>query len=191
MSQTPSSGPDIDAVLRLQTELKDESPRGVVLISSAMLEEALRELIIAFLVPNTSSSDTLFNGPTSAFGSFSAKIDVAYRLGLISDKFCRDLHLIRRIRNDIAHNPESFSFESASAKERINALSQSHGIYARSPNWVKAQETISLKDQFLEAASWMLFYMAAEHERVSTLKAARTEFGYSFSMDESTGLKKE
>ena len=69
MSDAPRPGPDFDAVLRLQAELKNESPRGVALISAAMLEEALRELLMAFLVPNPSSSDTLFDGPTSPLGS--------------------------------------------------------------------------------------------------------------------------
>ena len=107
---TPEPGPDFEAVFRLQAELKGESPRGIVLVSAAMLEEALRELLVAFLVPNASASDTLFDGPMAPFGSFSAKIDAAYRLGLVSDKFCRDLHVIRRIRNDVAHQPRGFAW---------------------------------------------------------------------------------
>ena len=155
-----------------------------------MLEEGLRELLSGFLVPNPSSSDTLFDGPTSPFGSFSAKIDVAYRLSLVSDKFCRDLHIIRRIRNEVAHKPQGFTFEDQGTRERIAALSQSHGIYLRSPNWVVQQPgPLSLRDQFLEAASWMLFFLVAERERITPLAARHLEFGYVFSMDEPKGLK--
>jgi hypothetical protein len=154
-----------------------------------MLEEALRELILAFLVPNPSSSDTLFDGPTSPFGSFSAKIDAAHRFGLVSDKFSRDLHIIRRIRNDVAHKPQGFSFEDPSPKERIGALSQSHGIYFRSPTWAGAHGPLSCRDQFLEASSWMLFFLAAERERITPLVARGHEFGYRMSMDEPNGLK--
>lgn len=133
----PEPGPDFDAVTRLQAELRGESPRGIVLVSSAMLEEALHELMLCFLVPNPSSSDSLFEGPTSPFGSFSSKIDGSFRLGLISHQFCRDLHLIRKIRNDVAHRPKGFTFEEPSAKARVLALTQSHGIFSRSPEWVE------------------------------------------------------
>lgn len=188
MPDTPEPGADFDAVLRLQTELKNESPRGVVLVATAMLEEALRELLSGFLVPNPTSSDTLFDGPNSPFGSLSAKIDAAYRLSIVSDKFCRDLHIIRRIRNEVAHKPQGFSFEDQGTRERIAALSQSHGIYLRSPDWLAQQPSpLSLRDQFLEAASWMLFFLVAERERITPLTARCLEFGYEFSMDEPRG----
>ncbi|BCM25101.1 hypothetical protein [Methyloradius palustris] len=188
MSKTHKPGPDFDAVMRLQAELKSESPRGVVLIATAMLEEALIELLLAFLIPNPSSSDTLFDGPNSPFGSFSAKIDGAYRLGLISDKFCRDLHIIRRIRNDVAHQPQRFQFEDASPKGRIESLSKSHGIYDRSPNWIKSTGLPSCRDQFLEAASWMLFFLSAERPRVKAIAPTTQEFGYRATMDSESGL---
>jgi hypothetical protein len=181
-------GPDFEAVYRLTNELKDESPRGVVLIATAMLEELLRELMLVFLIPNPSSSDTLFDGPNSPFGSLSSKIDGAYRMGLISNSLCRDLHVIRRIRNEVAHQPQSFSFEGPSSKNRIEALTKSHGMYERSPKWVEKMGHPSLRHQFLEAASWMLFFLAAEKGRVQTVRVKGQEFGYFATMDSETGL---
>src|SRR5690349_19793079 len=98
-SEITKPGFDFDAVSRLYTELDKESDRGAVLVSTAMLDEALSQLLIAHLVPNPTSSDSLFDGSNAPLQSFSAKIDVGYRLALISDRFCRDLHVIRRIRN--------------------------------------------------------------------------------------------
>ncbi|UHH30526.1 hypothetical protein LUW10_01425 [Pseudomonas veronii] len=184
-------GPDFDAVKRFEKELGDESPRGVVLIGTAMLEEKLRELIVATLVPNPSSSDTLFDGPNSAFGSLSSKIDGAYRMGLISNTFCRDLHVIRRIRNEVAHEPQSFRFEDPSPKNRIESLSNSHGMYKRSPNWIEKNGVPSLKAQFIEAVSWMVFYLAAEKVRCQTLAARSLEFGYLFTFDSDGGLHED
>jgi DNA-binding MltR family transcriptional regulator len=184
----PEPGPDFDAVRRLQAELRSESPRGIVLVSAAMLEEAVRELMLARLVPMSSGSDPLFDGPMSPFGSFSAKIDGAYRLGILSHQFCRDMHIIRRIRNEVAHEPKEFRFEDAGTSARVIALSQSHGIFARSPKWLREHASPSLKDQFLEAATWMLFYMTAERERLTTLQPHALEFGYLASMDDESGL---
>ena len=183
MQTPPKHGPDFDAVIRLQAELKDESPRGVVLIATAMLEEALRELLVAYLVPNASSSDTLLDGLNSAVGTFSSKIDIAYRLGLVSHSFCRDLHVIRRIRNDVAHQPKGFKFEDASPEQRILALSKSHGLFSRSPKWVEQNGQPSLRDQFIEASSWMLFFLAAERERLKPLHPRSQEFGYVTTFD--------
>lgn len=182
-------GPDFDAVIRLNNELKNESARGVVLIATAMIEEQLREVLLATLVPNPSSSDTLFDGPNSPFGSLSSKIDVAYRLGIISDKLCRDLHIVRRIRNDVAHQPQSFRFEDPSPKNRIETLGKSHGIFERSPKWVEKNGYPSLRSQFLEAASWMLFFLAAERVRRPTLSMRTPEFGYVMTHDEEQGLR--
>lgn len=186
--KTPEPGPDFDAVIRLQAELRAESPRGIVLVSAAMLEEALQELMLARLVPNSSSSDALFDGPMSPFGSFSAKIDGAYRLAIISHKFSRDLHIIRRIRNEVAHQPKGFTFDDSGTKARVTNLSHSHGIFRRSPTWVEQRGTLSVADQFLEAATWMLFYLAAERERVATFEPHPPEFGYRASMDHESGL---
>lgn len=185
---TPEPGPDFNAVSRLQSELRGESPRGIVLVSAAMLEEALKEIMIGHLVPNSSATDTLFDGPSSPFGSFSAKIDGAYRLDLISHQFCRDLHIIRRIRNEVAHQPKGFTFDERNTKDRISALSQSHGIFIRSPKWVIENGQPSLQDQFLEAATWMLFFLAAERERVKVLQSRTAEFGYKATMDHESGL---
>lgn len=185
------SGADFDAVKRFQKELGDESPRGVVLIGTAMLEEKLRELMIATLVPNPTSSDNLFDGPNSAFGSLSSKIDGAYRMGLLSNSFCRDLHVIRRIRNEVAHEPQSFRFEDPSPKNRIESLSNSHGMYKRSPNWVEKNGFPSLKSQFIESVSWMVFYLAAKKERCSALNTPSLEFGYRFTYDSDNGLPED
>lgn len=187
MQDTPP-GPDFDAVIRLVSELKDESPRGVVLIATAMLEEALRELLLAFLVPNASAADTILDGPNSPFGTLSAKIDAAYRLGLVSANFCRDLHLIRRLRNDVAHQPKGFNFEEPATEQRVLALSKSHGLFARSPKWLKERGQPDLRAQFIEASSWMLFYLAAERERVTPLRPRSQEFGYVATLDHESGL---
>jgi DNA-binding MltR family transcriptional regulator len=186
---TPEPGPDFDAVTRLQAELKKESDRGAVLVASAMIEEALRELLVAYLVPNSSSNDSLFDGTNAPLQSYSSKIDAAFRMGVISDRFCRDLHVVRRIRNDVAHRPSGCDFVDSSIKDRVAALSQSHGIFRRSPKWVQKHGVPTTRDQFIEAASWMLFYLCAEQPRIKSLIAADNEFGYSVSLDDMDSIR--
>lgn len=109
-------------------------------------------------------------------------------MGLISNQFCRDLHLIRKIRNDVAHQPKSFRFEDSSPSSRIEALTKSHGIFARSPKWVEEHGTPSLREQFTETKSWMLFFLAAEKARVKATKPSDLEFGYFATLDTTPGL---
>ena len=184
MTEAPEPGPDFDAVLRLGAEFKKESDRGAVLVAAAMLEEALRELLLAHLVPSTSSTDLLFEGTNAPLNAFSSKIDMSFRLGLVSDRFCRDLHVVRRMRNDVAHRATGCTFEDASLRDRALALTKSYGLFERSPEWRKKVGPQSARQQFIESASWMLFFLAAEQARVPVLKARHLEFGYEMSMDE-------
>lgn len=177
-------GPDFEAVLRLYKELDKESDRGAVLVAGAMLEEALEGLLVTHLVANPTASDPLFDGPNAPLQSFSAKIDIAYRLGLYSDRSCRDLHVIRRIRNDVAHRAAGCSFQDTSIGDRVRALTASHGIFERSPKWVEKEGPPNIRAQFIEAASWMLFYLIAERARTKHLSAKHLEFGYIVTMDE-------
>ena len=67
-----------------------------------MLDELLKQLIAAHLLP-CAGQETLFSGAAAPLSFFSSRIDLAHRIGLISPRLARDLHLIRRIRNDFAH----------------------------------------------------------------------------------------
>jgi DNA-binding MltR family transcriptional regulator len=177
-------GPDFDAVLRLYEELDKESDRGAVLVAGAMLDEALAGLLLTHLVANPTATDPLFDGPNAPLQSFSSKIDAAYRMGLFSDRFCRDLHVIRRIRNDVAHRAAGCSFQDTSITDRVRALTASHGIFERSPKWVAKKGPPDIRAQFIEAASWMLFYLIAERARTKHLSAKHPEFGYIVTMDD-------
>src|SRR5437868_9115545 len=92
------------AVPRLHAELQAESDRGAVLVAGSMLDVALQQLLVAYFA-DSGTPDPLFEGANAPLHSLSAKIDLASRLGFISDGLARDLHVIRRIRNDFAHRP--------------------------------------------------------------------------------------
>jgi hypothetical protein len=151
-----------DAIDRLESGLMRESDRGGVLIAAAMLEEALRDLIFAHLVPCATKEDSLLDGPNSAFGSFATKIDGAFRLGLISGTLTRDLHIVRKLRNDVAHAPSDFSYDDHGSQQRIAELCKSHGVYDRSPDyvaWKKENREWTARHRFIESATYMLLVL--------------------------------
>ena len=107
-----------------RSSLLDESDRGLVLVGAAFIEEQLEALLRAHFLferslQNPAIEDAekfgkviskLFGyGP---LGSFYAKADMAYSLGLIPEWEHWRIDLLRDVRNSFAHNIESSRFES-------------------------------------------------------------------------------
>lgn len=116
----------------LSKEWSTGSDRSCVIVVASIINELLGQLIRARLAPNPSSNDTLFDGPNAPFSSFSARIDVAYRIGTISSTLCRDLHTIRRLRNRFAHSIESCTFTDTWCKDQVEELMRSLQLQERS-----------------------------------------------------------
>ncbi len=103
---------------------KQESDRSAAILTASFLEEILEKAIRDFLIEDQ-FVDTLFKGH-SPLSTFSAKIDSAYALGLITKDMKRDLDTIRKIRNYFAHNWNVVSFDDSPVSDfcrnlKINA----------------------------------------------------------------------
>jgi DNA-binding MltR family transcriptional regulator len=125
MSETVDDDAEKDAVFgnlnRLHRILRQLDERGLVLALAAFAEEALGDLIKAFLIPGDPAKQLLevFNAP---LGTFSARIKMAYSLGLVTKRQHADLDRLRRIRNEFAHNWEPMSFNDQKVADHITAL---------------------------------------------------------------------
>jgi DNA-binding MltR family transcriptional regulator len=106
---------------RLSQILGKLDERGLVLALAAFAEEALGDLIEAFLIPGDPAKQLLegFNAP---LGTFSARIKMAYSVGLITKRQHADLDQLRRIRNEFAHNWEPMSFNDQKITAHIRTL---------------------------------------------------------------------
>ena len=100
--------------------LRNESPRGQVLISTGFIEEHLKRTLLAFMreVPQAAR---LVDGANAPLGTLSARIEACYVLGLIAENEHHDLGLLRKIRNDFAHDIHT-SFETPSVVDRCRQL---------------------------------------------------------------------
>jgi DNA-binding MltR family transcriptional regulator len=110
-----------DEVFELQTALYAESDRGCALIAAAFLDSALEQLLRAFFVDDSDVANGLLRG-RGGLSSFSARIDQAYLVGLIAPLAKRDLHLVRKIRNDFAHTGTEVRFTDAAIAARCSEL---------------------------------------------------------------------
>ena len=136
-------------------EFAKESDRASVILSVAMLDKALETIIKARLLPTDSPDDSLSEGAYSPIANFSARVDLAHRTGLISTKFCRDLHIIRKIRNDFAHNITGCSFEDTSVRSRIIELNRSSLIIDKFPQ-IREKLPLGCRGDFQITVSCML-----------------------------------
>jgi hypothetical protein len=73
----------------LKTEFGKERDRACVILSVAMLDQALESLLGCYLVAVPGSEDPLLDGVCAPISTFSSRIDIAFRLGLISSRFSR------------------------------------------------------------------------------------------------------
>jgi len=103
-------------------EFRNESDRAAVILGASKLDQLLGMLLEHYLLPCPNSSDQLFsnNGP---LGTFSSKIDLCYRLGLIDAEFSKSIHLIRRMRNSFAHEVYGAKLSEGSHRDRVRSLS--------------------------------------------------------------------
>ena len=87
------------------------------------LDQQLKSTIGAFLI-KSSDKDALLNGFNAPIGTFSARIKMAFCLGLITDEERSDANTMRKIRNEFAHDHKA-SFEDQSIIDLCNNLHHS------------------------------------------------------------------
>ena len=110
--------------------LKTESDRGATILASIWIEYLLeRKLRTLFTKGNSRNRQKLFdlNGP---FSSFSNKILAAYTIGWIDSDVFRDTNLLRKIRNEFAHNINIMKFEDEKMKQFIREFKTPHRYYS-------------------------------------------------------------
>jgi hypothetical protein len=106
---------------QVRDEMDFGSARATAIVGAAFVEDHLQRLIQARLVDDTTVVDEIF-GPSSALGSFSAKINIGYLMGLYSKAAHRELDTIRTIRNDFAHELHVNNFDIDTIKDRCANL---------------------------------------------------------------------
>ena len=111
----------IEALAPFIGGLENEGDRAAVILVVSKLELILSQILQKYLIPVPDSEDGLLANDRP-LGTFSARIHMAHRLGLIDNLFSRSLHLIRKIRNDFAHEVEGCTLNSGSHRNRVRDL---------------------------------------------------------------------
>jgi mannitol operon repressor len=112
--------PHLSEFLPFLDNLNAESPRGRALIAGGYLEELLKRVLLGFM-RDVKEAEELVDGSNAPLATFSARTQACFALGLIEDNEYQELVLIRRIRNEVAHNAKA-SFDDPAIASRCREL---------------------------------------------------------------------
>ena len=111
--------------------LAERSARPLIIVGASRIDYLLSEMLRGFLLPKFTkgkNQDELLEGDHSPLGTFSARIKMCRRLGLIDETLYRVLDKLRTIRNSSAH---SILFEVAKSPVREHFCEFRRGITGR------------------------------------------------------------
>lgn len=109
--------------------LHEESDRGRVLLAIAWIDEFLKiSLMNEFAQGNSRARAQLFsaNGP---FATFSAKLNVAFCAGWIDSDVYNDVEILRKIRNECAHDVEPVSLSAENNRHLLGQFRVPHRAF--------------------------------------------------------------
>lgn len=98
-----------EEVQKIGDILVEGSDLAAALIASSFLDECLRSLLMASFRAGDTSEALL--RPRGALGTYAARTDLAYSLGLIDKQALKALRTIGEIRNAFAHSYAEGTFE--------------------------------------------------------------------------------
>lgn len=95
---------------------------AMVLSLATFIEESLGRLLLSYFRTCKATKDLIegFNAPLGTLGS---RIKAAYSFGLVTEDQYKDLEILRKVRNQFAHNWEGVSLERNDIQAMIGQLS--------------------------------------------------------------------
>lgn len=142
--------------IEFKEQLEEESDRGLALVGHAYLDDALTEFLRAFLVDDSGVADELLRqgGP---LGSFKARCDLAFSLGLIGPDMYSDLGQVRSIRNAFAHRYTPPDFSSSPVLDRCRNL--------KIPDLDDPSKNMSARERFIMSVSLLAYHFLSQMEK--------------------------
>jgi len=144
----------LEWALHFESAIKAESARASAILSAVYLNDLLEKYLKMMLFPSSSKNDRLFDGPQSPLSSFSSKVEMALRMGVISSEEAESLHLVRRIRNRFAHDLGGCTFEESVIKQWISRLDQLNDVAEEE---TRAKFADGFRGDFEKSVSWLIF----------------------------------
>jgi len=124
------SGFDKERLQKFFNEFQLESPRACAILTCAYLDNLLNELLRRRLVEDKELFKKI-DGMT-----FEQRIDLCYLSGSLSKEEKEDLHLLRKIRNDFAHDININNFKKSDIRAKCEKLWIPKFLGKRAPGFI-------------------------------------------------------
>ena len=130
----------------------EKNDRAIAIVGATFLEILLEHILRAFLIDDEKSVGRLleYDQPLRSFGG---KITLVYCLGLIYKPVRDDLDLVRKIRNQFAHELDA-SFEHEKVKSWCSALNWHRIAYVQNP-----PSDVTARDLFQVGVNQLVTYL--------------------------------
>lgn len=161
---------------RLSQEFRDESDRGCAVLVMCLLEEALRDYLLAFVVDPEMSIGRLM--PKGGLG---AGIESALLLGLLNKRQAKSFQTLANVRNKFAHGVfERLTFETPEIRSLILSCEPPVPL-PEGYDWASQLNDQSLKTRFLMLCSfiWIMLVLGQRFVERRTPPRDSTDFGVS------------
>jgi hypothetical protein len=97
--------------------LDNDSERAIAILIGSMIENRLERAMLARFCREKKIERRVFS-PAGALGTFGAKIDLAFLIGLVSPEGHKNLSILKDIRNLFAHDLDIRDFRSQQIKDK-------------------------------------------------------------------------
>lgn len=146
--------PTDEEVATLFHEMLNDGARGCVLAGTSFIEDVLRGAI-AFRFGHLSAKEMrdLFEG-TAPLSTYSAKIKMAYAMGIIGKRTRHDLEKLRELRNAFAHSTRHLTFN---LPEISNIVGSLHAL-----NDVTGGAKYSVQNKFVASTRLIMHALVAK-----------------------------
>lgn len=136
---------------KIRNLLADESDRGCALWAASLLDEKLKDMWRSILAGNKKEVEALLNnmGPLS---TFSARVKLAYNLGIFDKDRYKEYTAIRKIRNEFAHSSDTLDYSSPKISDFCSKLRLPDIRGDALTNREKYTMSVTLLIEFLEQA---------------------------------------
>lgn len=102
--------------------LGEKHERPLIIVGASKIDDLLMRILTKYLLPSKEKEekDELLSGD-NPLSTFSSRIKMTYRLGIIDEELFKILEQVRKIRNKCAHGIE-FDIRSSPVREHLNEL---------------------------------------------------------------------
>jgi len=112
----------LDSLNRFMRLVGKQDERAMVLSLATFIEDTLGRLLLAYF-RDCKATRELVEGFSAPLGTLGSRIKVVYAVGLVTEEQFKDMEILRKVRNQFAHNWEGVSLERNDIAAMVGQLS--------------------------------------------------------------------